>query len=301
MYPFKNFFIYNLSADHGLTVEGVQKALEAKPFVSLGAMDFKTEGFVAPAAHAPDLMAYPQNGAFLLCMRIDEKILPASVIRQATNERVTKMEADEDRRVGRKEAREIRDRIIEELLPRALTKTSHQRALIDLLNNRIMVEGSSSAKAELLLSVLRDVIGSLPTRLMDTKTSPQTGMTLWLSGEAPEGFMLDADCELQFPGEGGALARLTRQTLDADEVKKHLESGKLVCKMGMVWGERLGFVLTEQFGFRKVAFTDVVRDELDEMALDDRAALFDANMLMFLGDTREMLASLILALGGVAA
>lgn len=298
---FRNLLPYRLATDHGLTAEIISQALEKKPFVPCGSQDLMSQGWIPPASHMPDLYAPSMQDAVLVCLKTEEKLLPAAVIREQADQRVRKIEADEGRRVGRREIREIRERIAEELLPRAFVKSRTQRALIDLANGWVWVESGSASKAELLLSFLRDTIGTLPTRLVDTQTSPQMAMTIWLQEGTPEPFSLDADCELHFPGDGGAVARFTRQALDTDEVRHHLQAGKLVSRLGLAWEDRIAFQLTEKMEIKRLTMLDQINEALENADAADAAAMFDTSYALLIGELRCLFDLLISALGGESA
>ena len=295
---FRNFQPYRLAADHTLTPAGIAEALERKHFVPCGSQDLFSQGWIPPAAHMPDLYAPLYQDAVLVCLKTEERLLPAAVIRQQADERILKIEAEEGRKVGRREIREIRERIAEELTPRAFIKSRTQRAVIDLQQGWVWVEGSSASKTENLLSLLREALGSLPTKLIDTEISPQTAMTSWLEEEPPAPFTLDNDCELRFPGEGGAVARFTRQALDSDEVRQNLQSGKLVSRLGLAWGDRLAFLLTEQFEIKRFTMLDVLEEAIESADATEQAALFDASFALLVGELRNFIPELISALGG---
>lgn len=298
---FRNLQSYRLAADHGLLPDAIAEALAKKPFLPCGSHDLFSQGWVPPASHMPDLFAPTQQGVVLVCLKTEEKILPAMVVRQQADERIRKIEAEEGRKVGRRELREIRDRIAEELTPRAFVKSSHQRALLDLEHGWVWVEGGSGSKAENLLSLLRETLGNLPTRLVDTQTSPQAAMTLWLQEGAPSPFTLDADCELRFPGEGGAVARFSRQALETDEVRQHLAIGKVVCKLGLVWNERIAFQLTDKLETKRLAMLDVLQEEIEDADISDQAALFESSFALLIGELRNLFPDLLEALGGESA
>ncbi len=298
---FRNLQSYRLAADHTLTPENIATALEGKPFHPCSSHDQFSQGWVPPAAHMPDLYAPGYQNAVLVCLKTEEKLLPAAVVRQQADERIQKIEAEEGRRVGRREIREIRERIAEELIPRAFTKSRTQRALIDLQNGWVWVEGGSASKTENLLSVLREALGSLPTHLIDTQTSPQTAMTVWLQEGAEAPFTLDADCELRFPGDDGAVARFTRQQLETEEVRQNLATGKLVSRLGLVWEDRLAFMLTDKLEIKRLAMLDVVQEELENADATDQAALFDSSFALLVGELRRFFPELLAALGGETA
>lgn len=295
---FRNIQAYRLAKGHGITASEIAEKLARKPFLPCGSHELFSQGWIAPATHAPDLFTADYQGAVLVCLKTEEKLLPAGVIRQQAEVRIQQVEATENRKVGRREAREIRERIAEELTPRAFVRARYQRALLDLEQNWVWVESGSAAKAENLLSMLRETLGSLPTRLLDTQTSPQTAMTLWLQEGAPVPLALDADCELRFPGEGGAIARLTRQPLEEEEIKQHLLAGKLATRLGLVWEDRIAFQLLENLALKRLSMLDVLQEQIEDVSAEDQAALFDASLALMVGELRAFFPALIEVLGG---
>ena len=123
-------------------------------------------------------------------------------------------------------------------------------------------------------------------------------MTHWLESEPPAEFALDTDCELRFPGDGGAVARFVRQALDADEVRQNLANGKLASRLGLVWRDRLSFQLTEKMEIKRLAMLDVLQEEIEQADAADQAALFDASLALLVGELRELFPQLVTALDG---
>ncbi|STQ90841.1 recombination-associated protein RdgC [Iodobacter fluviatilis] len=294
---FRNIQLYRLSPEHALSAESIAECLMKKPFFPCGSHDLMSQGWIPPAPHVPDEFIFARQDMVLVSLKTEEKILPAVVVKQEAEERIRHIEEEEARKVGRKEAKDIRERVAEELRPRAFTRISTHRALIDLKLNLILVDSAAAAKAENLLVSLRDALGSLPTRLIQTQITPQTAMTSWLENEVPVPFELDADCELKFPGDDGAIARFVRQDLHSDEVKQHLATGKLVSKMGMAWNERIAFQLTEKLEIKRMSMLDVLEDELKDADVDTQDAMFESSFALATGELRQFIPELITALG----
>ncbi|KAF0815445.1 Recombination-associated protein RdgC [Andreprevotia sp. IGB-42] len=295
---FRNLQLYRLSPDHALKAETIAEALAKRPWLPCGTHDLFSQGWVPPARFAPDLMVFASQDAVLVTLKTEEKILPGPVIKEEVDERIARIEAEENRRVGRKEAKDIKERVTEELIPKAFSRSRSQRALIDLQAGLVLVESASSAKAEQLLSILRETLGSLPTRLINTQTTPQTAMTLWLENPAEGVFDLGQDAELREPGDGGAIARLTRQALDTPEVLHHLETGKLVAKLALSWEDKLAFQLTEKLEIKRLTMLDVLQDQLKDADGQDQQALFEGSFALTVGELRLFVPVLIEALGG---
>lgn len=293
--PFPKSLRYYQAPTNGQNPRHLNDAMQNHQFAPCGAMDWFTQGFVPPVP-GQEHLAHHMHGTILVALRRQEKRIPASVIRDKVDALVQEIEARDVRRVGRKEKQQLRERVTDELLPSTQPTSWTIRAWIDLARNRVMIEASSAAKAELMITMLRTAMPPYPARLPRPLLSPATQMTAWLQGEAPPGFTLDADCELKAPGEGGAVVRCTRQDLTASEVRAHLDGGKQVSKLGLTFDDRISFVLTDDFGVRRVQFHDVVTERMDG---EDAHHAFIAEQTIAAHEMRLLLDALEEAHGGV--
>lgn len=293
---FKHLHAYRLSAPLPLSAEACAEKLAAKPFTPCGSQDLRSGGFIAPAAHAPDLLCIDSSGALLVALKTQEKVLPGSVLREWVDEKVADIETAEMRKVGKKEKKELKEAAQQELLPRAFSRSRVCRALIDPEAGWVLVEASTASRAEEMLTALRGALETLPTRLLRTQVEPSTLMTAWLEHGAGEGFTVDADCELRSPEDGGAVVRCVRQDLGADEVQAHLAAGKIVSKLALTYADRVSFVLGDKHELKRIAFLDVLQDEMKEEGSAD--AMFDAALFLMVREFRELLQALLEALGG---
>jgi recombination associated protein RdgC len=80
--------------------------------------------------------------------------------------------------------------------------------------------------------------------------------------------------------------------LDIDEVKQHVEHGKLPTKLALTWDDRVSFVLTDSLRVTKIDFTDSVLDQ----AGDEGG--FDTDVAIATGELRKLIPDLIEAMGG---
>ncbi|MBM5575808.1 hypothetical protein GKO28_17960 [Deefgea sp. CFH1-16] len=145
---------------------------------------------------------------------------------------------------------------------------------------------------------MRETLGSLPTRLVDTEISPAMAMTDWLTTEAPDNFSIRQGAELKVPGDEGSIARFKRQVMDCDEVRQHLGVGKIATRLDMAFGERLTFTLTEALEVKSLAMLDVLKDEIKDMDAETQDALFESQMALLIGELRLFIPALLEILGG---
>ncbi|WP_410965022.1 recombination-associated protein RdgC, partial [Salmonella sp. SAL04286] len=87
-------------------------------------------------------------------------------------EKVDEIEAQQMRKVYKKERDQLKDEIVQTLLPRAFIRRSSTFAAIAPSLGLILVDSASAKKAEDLLSTLREALGSLPVRPLSVKVAP---------------------------------------------------------------------------------------------------------------------------------
>jgi recombination associated protein RdgC len=123
-------------------------------------------------------------------------------------------------------------------------------------------------------------------------------MTGWLAeDEAPSNFTIDQDTELRSSGESGAAIRYVKHSIDADDVRRHIQSGKQCTRLAMTWADRISFVLTEGLDVKRVSPLDVLKEGNEGVATNDDEK-FDSDMMLMTGELAKMMAELVDALGG---
>jgi len=128
--------------------------------------------------------------------------------------------------------------------------------------------------------------------------SPQSCMTEWLAAdEAPSGFTVDQDTELRAAGESKATVRYVSHTLDPEDVRRHIASGKQCTKLAMTWADKISFVLTEQTAIKRVTPLDVLKEGSDSSTKNDDER-FDSDLMLMSGELSRLLTALVEALGG---
>jgi recombination associated protein RdgC len=298
---FKNLSLFRLVEPLSLTIETLATRLEQRAFQPCPSHQPSTAGWTPPLGRKARDPVHAVAGRWLVCLRTEEKVLPSIVINQALAERIALIEDEQRRPVRRREKLDLRDQLIQELLPRALTRSRLGYAYLDLPAGWLIVDSASPRGVEEITGTLREALGSLPIAPPGVRQSPAVVMTAWLlEGRAPAGFALGDSCELREGGENGGVVRCRGQDLTSDEIRAHLEAGKQVTRLGLIWNERLAFMLDEALIVRRLQFLDVVRESLSENAMDSREAIFDAEFTLMTGELALLLPRLLELFGGEA-
>lgn len=296
---FKNLQVFRLAPSLRIDPESLETQLQADRFTPCNRMDMTSVGWVPPLGRDSQQLAHVAGGCVMLCLRTEDKLLPAGVIRQMLEEKVAEREAADQRKIYRREKQRMKEEITVDLLPRALSRWRDQYAYLDLNERLLIIDGSSVSKAEAFVARLRETLGRFPCHPIKTKQSPTATMTHWLYGnDIPQDLELGEECELRHPDPHGGIVSCKRQDLESGEIRNHVKNGKVVARMALQWQDRLTCVLHEDMSVRRLRFTDVVLEQSKDNDSDDAAVQFDLDFSLMTLELAEFVKALVAALGG---
>lgn len=296
---FKNLQLYRLPTPWNIDLAKLDEQLGRATFSRCPSHQPMSRGWVAPRKDGA--LIYSSNNQWLIALAVEQRLLPSSVVNDETKERAEQITEQQGYAPGRKQMKEIKERIIEELMPRAFTRKRTTFIWIDPKNGWFCVDAGSPAKAEEVIEHLRHCLDEFPLKPLHTQLSPQSAMADWLAGgDAPAGFTVDRDCELKAMGDEKSAVRYVRHPLGDEvgaEIKSHLAAGKLPTRLALTWDERISFVLTEKLEIKRLAFLDVLKEEAEKSA-EHADEQFDADFALMTGEVSRFLPQLVAALGG---
>ena len=291
---FKNLLIYRISNAWHSSASSINDELAKSPFIECGATQEKSSGWVPPRGDDNGLLVEWVGGQWILRLMTESKVVPASVLARRVKEKAARIEQETGRKPGKKESKELKEEAKLDLLPMAFTKQSSTWVWINPEARLLVIDTSSQGKADEVVTLLVDALPGLAVALLDTQTSPQAAMAHWLKEqEPPVGFSIDRECELKSADEAKAVVRYGRHPLDIDEVRKHIEHGKMPTNLAMTHDDRVSFALTDGMQIKKLAFHDTV---FEGQKQDDDG--FDADVAIATGELSKLIANLVEALGG---
>ncbi len=296
---FKNLRLFRLTKPFELSPEALHERLLEKSFRSCGSLEPFSYGWVSPLGRLGEQLTHAANGYIMLCARREEKLLPAAVVREVVGEKVVAIEQAQARKVRRKEREGIREEVLHDLLPRALSRSTYTYAYIAPREGWLVVDAASAAKAEDLVSLLRHSLGTLPTRQPAVCQSPPRVLTGWLDGKlSPKGFVIEDQCELRDPGEQGGVVRCAHQDLAGDEIHAHLKAGKQVTRLAFAWEERISCVLSDKLEIKRLRFLDLIQEAAREVETDDAIVRFDTDFALMTLELSRFIPALLNLFGG---
>jgi recombination associated protein RdgC len=294
---FKNLQLYRLPKNWAAEAAPLEEQLARLTLQGCSATDPRSIGWVPPRDGGS--LIHSVNQRWLLALGVEEKLLPASIVKRFASDRAREIEEAEGRRVGRREMRELVEQMTVELLPRAFIRRRTTYGWIDRRNGWLVVDAASPAKAEEFLEQLRKSIDTLPAKVLKVTQSPSAAMTAWVAGgEAPAGFTLDQDLELRSAEK--ATVRYANHSLEGEEIRQHIAAGKIVTRLAMTWNDRISFILNDLLQIKRLAFLDILKEQAEGQG-ENEDERFDIDFTLMSGEVAQLLDDLLAALGGEVA
>lgn len=276
---FKQLQIFQLSEAIAYAPEALAEKLAPMAFTPCLPSFPLSVGWTSPFDDENAPLVHAANGFIMLCMQVEEKILPATVIRQALMEKVKRIEKLEDRKVRQKDKMSLKDEVIMDLLPRAFTKITKLYAYVDTKAGRLILGTTNQAKTDQFITLFKRSFTEGFRSYDVKKLSPI--MTTWLKDKnSPLIFAVEESCTLQDPNQQTRIIRCQNQDLFANSVQAFIKEGCEVKQIALCWHERVNFVLADDFTLRSIQFLDEVIAAAKEIDADSKQEQFDADFFI---------------------
>lgn len=284
---FRNLTLFRFPAS--LDLDGLDTHLPDQRLKPVGPLELSSRGFVPPLGPDGEALSHRVGDAIWLTVGGEDKLLPAAVVNDLLQKKLSGLEQQEGRKLGGRARKRLKEDLVHELLPRAFVRPSRTDALLDLGHGLCVVDTSSRKAAEAVVSEIRHALGSFPALPLNAEVAPRSVLTGWIAGEPlPQGLSLGDECELKDAADHGAIVKCQRQELQGDEIAKHLEAGKQVSRLALVLDDHASFVLGEDLVVRKFKLLDGAVDQLESTGHDDVRAEMDARFALMAGELKRL-------------
>lgn len=290
---FKNIFIYRIR-NWNLSKSDLETLLSLKKLRECSSIETKTKGWLP--VKDDDELVHAANKQLLICLGMNKKLLPPSVVRSQVKARAKEIFIQQGSEIGRKQLKEIKEAVTDELLMKAFSIETKVYGWIDPVENWLVINTTSRSKADEFLQELNTIIKDTSISTLKTKSSPSKVMKSWLIAEnSTQAFTIDQDCELSATGLDSRSVKYTGYSLDNNEIQKHIKEGMEVKKLALTWNNKISFNLENTLQLKRITPLDVIKEKyLDE----DKEDLFNSEFAIMTGEFEQMFKNIIEALGG---
>ncbi len=249
-------------------------------------------GWVAPVDEIDSPLARSLNGCIMLCLQIEEKILPASVVRYELHEKIKAIELMEGRKVYHKEKLSMKDEITLTLLPRAFSRYTKLYGYIDTRHQWLVIDTNNEKKAEQFISLFKKSVTEKVHPFDLKKLAPI--ITLWLKDQNySSDFSIEKSCVLQDPHQQSRIIRCQHQDLFAASIQGLIKEGCEAKKLALSWQDRVNFVLTDTFALSSIKYLEEITSQAGEMEAETKQQQFDVDFLIMMETLALLLKDLL--------
>jgi recombination associated protein RdgC len=294
---FRNVRFYNLDSEWPDGEEALSQTLESAGFTPCGPLTERSSGWMPVDADSSDLLARRVNGADLVRLRSQSRVLPHAAINEELEARIEEYRSRMKESPSPREKRRLKAETRDELLPRAMLKSDKIWGYVDLKEKIICIDTATDSVAERFLRRLRAPFGELNIRPLQFKQPVNDLLTKVFLGGAPKQFALGRECRMQDSADSGSNVRWTHFDLSDTTIRSHVANGMRLTHLAIEYNNTLSCVLDEKGGISKLRFIGMDDDTDDE---NDPLARMDAEFVLLSGTLRLLLADLKKLLGGIS-
>lgn len=294
---FRNVQFFRLNGDWPDSEQAVSEKLDGSAFRPCGPLTERSSGWVPIDSGNGETLARRVNGADLIKLRSQSRVLPASVINEELETRLDDYRARMNENPSASEKRRLKAETRDELLPKAMLKSDRILGYIDVKEKMLGINAAQNAAAERFLLHLRapfDQVSIIPLQFNQPVAALLNNIFF---GNAPRQFTLGRECRMQDAADVRSIVRWSDFDLDDKSIQKHVTDGMRLTHLGIVYDNVLSCVLDEDGVIRKLRFLGA-DDEGDDDG--DPLTRMDAEFVLMTGTLRHMLADMKKLLGGYA-
>lgn len=279
----KNASIYHVPRISQLI--GLEENLTAARFLPTGDLQKLSYGF-EPVRD--DQLVFSSHEHLLLKFTVEKKSIPGSAIAVAVKAKCEALEEEQGFSPGKKQRAEIKERVVDELMPRALASRRSMFVWVDLKAERLIIDSTSNLVIDVILSSLIRYAG---LELANLEKWPGRLLGDWLLDDSnlPTDYTIDDAVQLEYPGERRTTIAYKKGNLDGLQARRHVEAGAQVVTMAMTYDSRLSFVMTSAHQLRSIKPLDIILDNQVERDVDR----FENDFILMASEVRALIDSLI--------
>ncbi len=280
---FKQAQLFKFENKLSLDAEDLDAQLEQLSFTPCPPGLPFSQGWISPTNEEDSSLVYVVPGFLLICLQVEEKLLPTSIVNQKLDERIKEIVSTQNRKVSYKERNLIKQGVYSELLPQAFGKLTRNYAFIDTKNNYLILDTNNPKRTEKFISFFKRSLKDIKIISPEIKKLSPI-LTKWLTNKNyPTTLNIEDICVLQDPKQLNRCIRIQRQDLSANYIQTLFKNDFEISQMKMTWNEQITFLLKSDFTLQSLQYQD---SEIETSIRDKAEAeedLFRTDLFMMSG------------------
>lgn len=294
---FRNASFFRLDGAWPDSENDVSERLQSAAFTPCGPLTERSSGWVAIDPETSENLARRVNGADLLKLRSQSRVLPAAAINEELENRAEEYRARMNEKPNARERRRLKAEVRDELMPKAMVKSDRIMGYVDLKEKLLAIDAGQDAATERFLLHLRAPFDTLNLKPIAFNKPVGELLNLIFFGNAPSQFAIGNECQMQDPMDKRSKVRWSNFDLADRSIRDHVANGMRLTQLAIVYDNVLSCVLDENGVLRKLKFLGTEDD--GDVAADPLTRL-DAEFVLMSGTLRHLLTDMKKLLDGYA-
>ena len=287
---FRNVRFYRFAGDWPETEEAVSEALNNVAFRPCGPLSERSSGWVTVDSNEDGSLARRINGADLIRLRSQSRVLPPAAINEELEVRIEEFRSRMGEPPNPREKRRLKAETREALLAQALCKSDRTWGYVDLGNKILGIDAGAPATSDRFLSYLREVFDGLNLTPL-AYPSPVSGLlTQIFLGNAPPRFFVGRECRMQDAADPGSVVRWSDFDLTDSTISNHVADGMHLTHLAIEYDNILSCVIDQQGVLSKIKLLG--GDDADMQTDNEPMARQDAEFVLLTGTLRQLIGDL---------
>lgn len=294
---FRNLRFYRVTSPWPESEEALSEILSENAFTPCGSFSERSAGWEALGNHEDDLLCRRVNGADLVQLRTQSRVLPVAAIKEALEDRVDEFRSRMKLEPNRAEIRRMKEETRDTLLPKALVKSERNRACFIPSESLLVIDVGTVTKAEWVIEQFRTSFDQFYCTPLTFNKLPADLLTSIFMGDSPLGFSLGRECRMQDVVDSKSVVTWRDFELTDHSIRQHVVEGMRLTHLGVGFDNVMSCVIDQEGVISKVKFIEA---EAVENWGEDPMAKLDADFVLLTGAVRRLIEDLKKLLGGFA-
>jgi recombination associated protein RdgC len=192
-------------------------------------------------------LAFSYMGYILLSYKTEKKNVPPSAVKELVKVRADELAQEQGHKLGRKALKELKAKVVDELMARAIPASKSTMVWIDTHRNRLMIDSCSDG---LIGDIMGYLYSTCEMQFSGTPMPSDSVLTSWLHDEGedrglPAKITVDDFAIFEHPGEAGKTVRYDHADMFDHDVLSNLDAGATTLALALTYDDRLSFVLKD--------------------------------------------------------
>lgn len=293
---FRNVRFYHFGSGWPKSEEESSSVLRSAAFKPCGPLTQRSSGWEAVCSDASENLARRVNGADLLKLRSQSRVLPPAAVNEELETRIAEFRNRMGEPPSPREKRRLKAEARDELMPRALLKSDRIFGFVDIKEKLLGIDAAQVSVAERFLRRLGAAVPLANLRPLQFQKPIGDFLTAVFLGGAPNQFVVGRECRMQDAADAGSKVRWSNFDLSDKSIRSHVADGMRLTHLAIEYDSVLSCVIDEDGVISKLKFLGMDDDPSDELEL---IARMDAEFALATGILRMLVNDLKKPLGGL--